>query len=130
MTAHTAEPDAQPPLLDDARLAELQDMLGEVLEDVLRAWLGDARQTLVDARAAFVSARPAPALDLLHTLKGSSANVGAARLAAAARRLEQAARSGVLDETALLKLLTQLDALYEQTAVRIAARLDDPENLG
>ena len=54
----------------------------------------DSVEAAVDAGDAQALVRPA------HTLKSSSATVGAARLATVARRLEAAGRSGEIDEEA------------------------------
>lgn len=123
MNLTAADTPGPAPVLDEARLTELRDILGDVLEEVLRAWLRDAPLSLAAARHGFTEARLDDALAAVHTLKGSSGNVGAARLAAASRRLEQAVHNGLLDGRAALNVLAQLDAEYDNAARLITARL-------
>ena len=98
------DPDAgQPPVLDEAVLAELSaSVQGDrsFVVELINAYLADG-PAMVDAIEAAVAAEDAAALVRpAHTLKSSSATVGALRLAAASRELEMAGRSGSLTPTA------------------------------
>jgi len=98
------DPDqGQSPVLDEAVLAELSaSVQGDrsFVIELINAYLADG-PAMVDAIEAAVAADDAAALVRpAHTLKSSSATVGALRLAATSRELEMAARSGSLASTA------------------------------
>jgi HPt (histidine-containing phosphotransfer) domain-containing protein len=99
------------PVLDEGVLDELAESVGGdrgFVVELIDTYLTDAAQhvaeveTAIDGSDATALVRPA------HTLKSSSATLGAARLAATARRLEMAGRAealgdGVRDDLALLR---------------------------
>ena len=93
------------PLLDDSVLTELRASIGgdeEFVRDLVSTFLAEEPanlQQIVDAAArgdAEAIVRPA------HTLKSSSAAIGAARLSAISRQIELAGREGRTDELATL----------------------------
>jgi HPt (histidine-containing phosphotransfer) domain-containing protein len=95
------EPDAH--VLDERILAELMASTGDdigFVRELIETYLADtpmqfeAMTVAVEADDAAALVRPA------HTLKSSSATVGAMRLSATARELEMAGRSGSLDAAA------------------------------
>jgi HPt (histidine-containing phosphotransfer) domain-containing protein len=97
------DPDqAQPPVLDEAVLGELSaSVQGDraFVVELVNAYLTDG-PAQVDAIEAAIAAGDADALVRpAHTMKSSSATVGAMRLAAASRELEAAGRSGSLEST-------------------------------
>jgi len=83
----------------------------DLLRDILATFLADAPQQLAEIEAAIVQTQ-AESFRLLHTLKGSSSGVGAARLSEAARRAESLARSGSWPE--LEGLLPEIKRLFEE----------------
>lgn len=92
------DPDSeQPPVLDEAVLEELSaSVQGDrsFVVELIIAYLADG-PAMVDAIDAAVAAEDATGLVRpAHTLKSSSATVGALRLAATSRELEMAGRSG------------------------------------
>jgi len=93
------EPD--PPVLDDATLADVRASVGddaEFVADLVRTYLSDG-PTHLAAIADAVAADDAGALVRpAHTLKSSSATIGAMRISARARRIELAARAGTIDD--------------------------------
>ncbi len=91
---------AELPILDEGVLAELLDSTGNdvaFVRELIATYLADtppqlaAMTAAVDADDAAALVRPA------HTLKSSSATVGANRLSVLARELEMAGRSGSLE---------------------------------
>jgi HPt (histidine-containing phosphotransfer) domain-containing protein len=95
------EPDAL--VLDERILAELTASTGDdigFVRELIETYLADtptqfeAMTVAVEAEDAAALVRPA------HTLKSSSATVGAMRLSSLARDLEMAGRGGSLDATA------------------------------
>ena len=93
-------PDADAPALDEAVLNELQETTGDdpaFVRDLIETYLADAPVQLEGIEEA-VAANDAEALIRpAHTLKSSSATVGAMQLAEASRALEMAGRTGALD---------------------------------
>ena len=97
----------------------------ELLGELAHLFAEQCPKQLVEVRRA-VEAHDAHLIErLAHTLKGSSANLGAPGVSEAALRLEQKARSGDLDgvtgliedlEAAVKKLLPQLEALFRSVA--------------
>ncbi|MFZ5506087.1 Hpt domain-containing protein [Methyloversatilis discipulorum] len=115
-------PPAAPPVLDDVRLTELQDMLGPVIDEVLRAWLQDTPRTLQTVYRALHHGELGAAICAVHALKGSCSNVGAASLSASAQALECALREGGADCSAATIAVAQLDGEYDNAARLITAR--------
>lgn len=95
------EPDAE--LLDEGVLDELRESVegdrGFVVQ-LIEAYLSDGAEHLDGALAAIQAGDADALVRPAHTLKSSSATLGATRLAATARGLEMTARSGSLDATA------------------------------
>jgi two-component system, sensor histidine kinase and response regulator len=102
-------PDADAPVLDRSVLDELMATTGDdvaFVRDLVETYIADVPVQL-DGIAAAVAAHDAEALVRpAHTLKSSSATVGAMRLSAVARELEMAGRSGALDSGAQAGLET------------------------
>ena len=91
------------PVLDDAVLAELRESTGgddDFVRELVDAYVSEATGYLeamtVAAAAEDADAMVRPA----HTLKSSSATLGAMRLAGISRTLEESARSGRADDFA------------------------------
>ena len=93
--------DLDAPVLD---VAVLDELLVSVQGDrsfvvqLIEAYLGDGKRQLEEIVAAVANADAAALVRPAHTLKSSSATVGAARLASMARSLEHAAREGHSDD--------------------------------
>ncbi|GAA5003847.1 ATP-binding protein [Lysobacter lycopersici] len=87
--------------IDDEVLEELRAVLGGELDRLIRVFLDDAPRQI----AALEEAAVAPDFEALrehaHSLKSSSANLGAMQLSAAAKRVELGARTGTLDRPAV-----------------------------
>ncbi len=93
-------PGPDPPVLDAGVLAELADAVGgdrEFVVDLVDTYLLDAATQLADIEAAFAARDSNVIVRPAHTLKSSSATVGAMELASMAREIELAGRSGTLD---------------------------------
>ena len=118
------EPDA--PTLDEGILHEVLESTGDdigFVRELIETYLADTPAQL-EAMAAAVEADDAAALVRpAHTLKSSSATVGASRLSALARELEMAGRSGALQP----EVYASLDAAqreWQVTADALTAWLD------
>lgn len=89
------------PVLDHSMLDELQEIAGDETARIIGLFLEDAPRLI----ARLESASTIPDLDAMrdaaHTLKSSSANVGAMALSTAAKRVELGARAQKLDRPAV-----------------------------
>ena len=92
------------PILDDAVLAELRESTGgddDFVRELVEAYVSEATRYL-DAMTAAIGAADAPAIVRpAHALKSSSATLGAMRLAAVSRAIEEAGRAGRIDDLAV-----------------------------
>ncbi|MCR6495337.1 response regulator [Thermomonas sp. S9] len=87
-----------PPVLDGGVLGELREVLGAEVDKIIAVYLEDAPRLIAQLERAAVSNDPIALRVAAHTLKSSSANVGATTLSNAARDLEHGARDGTLSE--------------------------------
>ena len=99
-TAAPARP-AAPLLLDTEILDDLHAMLGDEVDRLVDVFLDDTPRLI----AALENAAAGPDYDALrdaaHSLKSSSANLGAMSLSAAAKRVELAAREKSIERPAV-----------------------------
>jgi HPt (histidine-containing phosphotransfer) domain-containing protein len=118
-------PDADPPVLDERVLGEVLESTGGdigFVRELVQTYLDDTPAQL-DAMTAAIEADDAAGLVRpSHTLKSSSATVGAMRLSAVARELEMAGRSGTLEASAR-DTLESAGAEWEAAADAIGAWL-------
>jgi PAS domain S-box-containing protein len=130
--AQPAEPTAAPdlpglpdPLIDWHVLARLQADLGDdraIVIEVLEMFLSDAPQQLDQMRRALAAAAAHDLRHAAHTLKSTSASIGAHALSECCRGIEELARDGALDNAAVL--VPRAEALFAQTTDVI---LDSPD---
>jgi len=118
------KPDIRP-ALDIAAALERVEGDRELLEELLRLFVNECQGTLRQIRDSWSSHDVRALGRLAHTLKGSSANVGANELSQAAFVLERLARSGNLEnavqhianlEREIERLGPELDSFLKQTA--------------
>ena len=105
--------------LDPAALDNLLEITGgdpAFVDELIETYVADAEQQLAALRAAVASRDDEALMRPAHSLKSSSANVGATRLAELARTIEVDARAGAVPEAA--ERVAELAA--EFTAVRYA----------
>lgn len=87
------------PVLDAGVLSELNGSVGgdrEFVLELIRAFLSDGTEQVEAVDAAVAAGDEEALVRPAHTLKSSSATLGASRLSAVARALEMAGRSGSL----------------------------------
>jgi signal transduction histidine kinase/DNA-binding response OmpR family regulator len=107
----------------DASVLENIAKLGggdELVDRIVRIYLADSSERLTALRAAAGRGDQAEVARAAHSLKSSSANVGAAGLAALCRRLELAGRAGTLPQEA--DLLAEVESEYSAVAAHLSAR--------
>ena len=122
-------PPAPPPPDDPVDRAALEKIralsrdAGDVLvQKVINAYVGDTPRHLQALRQA-ATTRDADSLRrIAHGLKSASANIGAARLAAACRDLEQLGRSGSVDGAA--SLLADMEREFQSVRQSLHAMLE------
>jgi HPt (histidine-containing phosphotransfer) domain-containing protein len=122
MTAANALPDTA---LDPQGLARLQELdptgqLG-LVQRVLRTYLGSLERLAGQAGTACAAQHMEDLRYAAHTLKSSSASVGAARLAALCQLVERQAAAG--GSSALPAVVQQLGAEAERVRVAVQALL-------
>ena len=109
--------DGDIPVLDAAILAELRDATGgdaEFIVDLVETYVTEGAANLEGILAAAAAGDPVSIVRPAHTLKSSSASLGAMRLSAIAKAIEEAGRAAVSDglkEEAELARATWLETL-------------------
>jgi two-component system sensor histidine kinase BarA len=110
-------------ILDEAVLAELSESVGgdtEFVADLIRTYVAEGSTYLEQMSAAVASTDIAAIVRPAHSLKSSSASLGAARLAQVSRDLEAAAREGRADEAATL--VEAARTAWDDTVAELEAR--------
>jgi CheY-like chemotaxis protein len=92
----------------------------ELIQRIVRIYLADSNAKLNDLRSAAAHGDLGQLARVAHSLKSSSANVGAAALSALCRRLEFAGREGTLAEED--DLLAKVETEYWAVAAHLTAR--------
>jgi CheY-like chemotaxis protein len=106
------------PILDEKVLLELREIMDGDYLNLLGTYLRSAPQLLAQVRAAITQADVEAMVLPVHSLKSSSANVGAMQLSERARETERLARAGKLSEAEAA--FTAVDAAF--TAAEAALR--------
>ena len=91
---------------------------GEFLREIVGIYIEDTPKRIAELKAALASGDVATFTRAAHTIKGSSANVGAQVLRAVAERLERTARTEGLG--AVAPLIAECEAQYVLAAAELA----------
>ena len=86
--------------IDQDTLRELRGVLGGDFSVLVSTYLDDSGKRLAMLRDALAAADGVALRETAHSLKGSSLNIGATRLAGLCLTVEQAARAGALQGAA------------------------------
>ena len=113
-----------PDTLDTATLVDLEDIMGDELVTLVDAYLRDGETRMRNMREAADRGDGAEVGKLAHSLKSSSANLGAMPLANRARQVEEAARNGTLANPA--DSVAALEKLYANAAAALKQRYKRP----
>ena len=108
--------DAPAPVLDESVLDELAEFAGAEMHRIVRLFLEDTPALLRTLEQAAAEPDLARMQEAAHTLKSSSANVGAMALSATAKRIEMSARVHKLERPAVAVALL----IAEHARARIA----------
>jgi len=112
---------AQPPVLNASVLDDLREVLGSEVDKIIALYLEDAPRLIAQLERAVVGNDPIALRVAAHTLKSSSANVGATTLSEAARDLEHGARDGTLAKPEAL--VARIVGEFAQVRTALQARL-------
>jgi len=117
------EPPLQPlpPVLDTEILDELRAMLGGDLDHLVDVFLADTPRLIATLEQAATGPDYDALRDAAHSLKSSSANLGAMSLSAAAKRVELGARERLLERPAVAVALVANEFNRARVALRAAS---------
>ncbi|WP_297833365.1 ATP-binding protein [Thermomonas sp.] len=116
--------DAQRPgVLDQNVLSELREVLGAEVDKIIAVYLEDTPRLIAQLEHAVAASNPIALRIAAHTLKSSSANVGAMTLSNAARDLEYGARDGTLSQpaVAVAQIVSEFTQVREALKASMAA---------
>ena len=108
--------------VDASIIGDLLDTMGGEFGDLVRVYLEDAPQRVREIEAAAASGDAAAQVAPAHTLKSSSANIGATALSELARGIEHAARAGV--PTGPAEIAAGIRPEYERVAAELSRMLE------
>jgi two-component system, sensor histidine kinase and response regulator len=116
------------PLLDDAVIADLENLDGDVLAGLLALYLDEAAGRLSELAGAVDRGDMPMVAQMAHTLRGNSSTLGAAHVARVTAELETTANAG--DLTSAAGLLDTLRGALEDTSTAFRGRATEPNNDG
>ncbi len=116
-----AAADERAPALDMEILQDLKEMMGTGYQELIRIYLEDSPKLLAQIQTAIAEGDSAALVTPAHTLKSSSANLGALRVSQIAKRMEKSARSG--DAAGPAAEAQALDAEFARVQAALAALL-------
>jgi HPt (histidine-containing phosphotransfer) domain-containing protein len=126
--SHHPKSDSSPPpstFINTTALQAIRGLSGEMggalLAEVIQSYLDDALQLVQSIRAAGAVGDRLRLQQAAHTLKSTSAKLGANHLAEFCRELEKIAQMGTLDSVALT--ISQLEAEYESVKASLQMEL-------
>ena len=113
------------PLLDESQLDQLRGNGAEkALREIIEMYLSDTTKQLGNLESVITEQNSESIQRIAHQLKGSSANLGARRLADALARLEDDAESGELADAD--SLLQEIRGTFDRTQIQFRALLESP----
>jgi signal transduction histidine kinase/DNA-binding NarL/FixJ family response regulator/HPt (histidine-containing phosphotransfer) domain-containing protein len=112
------EPTAPAAVLDDEVLAELRQVMGAEFGNLVQMFLVDAAKYIEQLEEAAAGSDLEKMIAPAHTLKSSSANLGAMAVSAAAKRIEVGAREGVLPRPAVAVAVLEAEFQRASGALR------------
>ena len=119
---------AQPQVIDMSILDELRDMLGDEVDRLIDLFLDDTPRLISALEASAIGPDYTSMRDAAHSLKSSSANLGALSLSAAAKRVEFGARQQSLERPAVAVALVANE--FERAKLRLQAAQRSAADLG
>jgi len=108
----------RPTVIDSEVLDELRLALGAEVEQLINLFLDDTPMLIARLEAAALAPDLPMLREVAHSLKSSSANLGAMALSKAAKRVELGARMGTLDRPAVAVAMVSSEFARACTALR------------
>lgn len=109
------------PHLDEAALAELQDVMEDEFGVLIETYLKDSRERIESLKAAIRSGDADALTKTAHSFKGSCINIGTPRLGELCRKAEEAGRSARIQDAA--DLMPAIEAEFQTVAERLRTLL-------
>lgn len=106
------------PVLDASVLAELREVMGSEFDGLVQMFLADAAKYISALEEAASANDLGRMVGPAHTLKSSSANLGAMAVSAAAKRIEAGAREGTLARPAVAVAVLESEFQRASLALR------------
>jgi signal transduction histidine kinase/CheY-like chemotaxis protein len=116
-----APPPRLPPVLDHEVLEELRAVLGGDLDHLIDVFLDDSPRLIAALEQAAIGPDYDALRDAAHSLKSSSANLGAMSLSTAAKRVELGARERLLERPAVAVALVANEFARARAALKAAS---------
>ena len=113
-------------VLDRQVLDELRDVMGDEYQSLVQTYLKNTPTLLLEINQALEEEELSALVLPAHSLKSSSANLGAMQMSALARGLEKAARED--DMQTVAELRPKLAPLFEQTRESLQAELQGAQS--
>lgn len=110
-----------PPVLDHEVLEELRAVLGTDLDHLIDVFLDDSPRLIAALEQAAIGPDYDALRDAAHSLKSSSANLGAMSLSTAAKRVELGARERLLERPAVAVALVANEFTRARVALKAAS---------
>jgi signal transduction histidine kinase/CheY-like chemotaxis protein/HPt (histidine-containing phosphotransfer) domain-containing protein len=110
-------------VLDVEVVRDLLDVMGEEFTDLVRVYLEDTPKSLAALEQAASRGNTEGLIAPSHSLKSTSANLGAMGLSDLAKRLEHGARSGTLGGSEALVVVTEIKRIYQRVTVELNSLL-------
>lgn len=104
--------------VDDEALRELQVIMGDDFNNLLKTFVTDSTARIAAAEQALAAADGEALRRAAHSFKGSSGNMGAPRLSDLCRRIEELAHGG--DIHSCIPLLDEVSAEFEIVQCELA----------
>ena len=121
-------PEGAPELLQEAVVAELENLEGEVLTTLLSLFFDEAAGQISDLRGAIGRGEALAVSQTAHKLKGGSSTIGALRVSHIAAQLETTAEAG--DLVVAEQLVDRLRDALDETREAFRSRVADTHNDG
>jgi CheY-like chemotaxis protein/HPt (histidine-containing phosphotransfer) domain-containing protein len=115
--ASPTEPQSTAAAIDPEVLTGFREMMGEATEELIGLYVEDGMKLLAELREGLTAGDAVVVRRTAHTLKGSSATVGAMGLSGLCREVEMMADKGVLD--GVVEKVTRIESEYEKVRVAL-----------
>lgn len=103
-------------IVDPETLIVLREAIGDTINDIINLYLDDVPNTLQQMLKSLDAADLITVGRLAHSLKSSSANLGAMQTSILAAELESAIKNGLSDSPKVLVAIKNLQQSFDQSA--------------